>query len=357
MIRYALLLSAALLIAVCFACAPQFVPQPEVIALNASGPGQKTVKCTSADAFANSVMLGLDPNFRPEATGLHYPKHPSGAQLDPNVYASMKADLIAAFNLASSTFFRSQLCDLKGIFIKQPTCGNMNCYFESWGFRENQGNQSADQGKYVALSQSFWQGGNPAPPYHDYETMIMTNLIGVPGPQYTFANPDTSAMTILATLAHEVGHILWWEKGVAGFSCNNAPDGTSQFYTYSWQNQPNTQQFHLFGAPVSTDTSKSTANLTTLSTDIQNGHLDTAANDLTSIYGGEWASLFGTVSADEDFVETYKLLVLTTAQPGLTSLQIAPPYQPPFEFMTTYTDSTTKIYAKTQWVRKCILGL
>jgi hypothetical protein len=35
-----------------------------------------------------------------------------------------------------------------------------------------------------------------------------------------------------------------------------------------------------------------------------------------------WPSYFGSLAADEDFVETYVLMVLTNAQPKLTNLQI-----------------------------------
>jgi hypothetical protein len=88
-------------------------------------------------------------------------------------------------------------------------------------------------------------------------------------------------------------------------------------------------------------------------------HKVKAYRDLDNIYDyGYWASLFATVTPDEDFVETYKLWALTSASPGLNSLQItvngySPVYlvnpNPP-GFMT---DNQSDLYNKIQWIQAC----
>src|SRR6185312_4086010 len=87
-----------------------------------------------------------------------------------------------------------------------------------------------------------------------------------------------------------------------------------------------------------------------------------AATDLKRIYGGEWASLFATVAADEDFVETYKLVVLTdTSVPtptrqALTALKITIPRSGGIDILASLNDPKTKLHEKAQWVREQVFG-
>jgi hypothetical protein len=64
---------------------------------------------------------------------------------------------------------------------------------------------------------------------------------------------------------------------------------------------------------------------------IDHGHMTSALIDLEQLYqpAQPWATYFGAISPDEDFVETYKFYILTSAQPvpslnegPLTSLPI-----------------------------------
>jgi hypothetical protein len=58
-----------------------------------------------------------------------------------------------------------------------------------------------------------------------------------------------------------------------------------------------------------------------------------------------WASIFAAMSPDEDFVETYKFEVLTTANPPLTSVKIkVPGFDPPADIVADYRnpDTSTK---------------
>jgi hypothetical protein len=93
--------------------------------------------------------------------------------------------------------------------------------------------------------------------------------------------------------------------------------------------------------------------------DIQNNSPD-LTEDLASVYGGEWASMFATVSPDEDFVETYKMWVLTNAQTNpLTSLKVAIPNTNPqltpdmVLFFNGTAGTIYDLYKKGQWVQYC----
>jgi hypothetical protein len=69
------------------------------------------------------------------------------------------------------------------------------------------------------------------------------------------------------------------------------------------------------------------------------------------ISSAPWPSFFGSLAPDEDFVETYKLFVLTNANSPLTSLHLTIPTNPSYEGNIPYdlvvnknkTDLATKI--------------
>ena len=101
----------------------------------------------------------------------------------------------------------------------------------SWGFREGPGiytltgNQDHYQ-RYIATSAGPWSGqGVSAPTYSKYEQAILDLLLPHIGsftsnsaPQYQPANPgaEISAMSVLAALAHEFGHVLWYDTFPSG---------------------------------------------------------------------------------------------------------------------------------------------
>src|SRR6202035_752300 len=70
MIRYALLLSAALLTALCAACAPPPAPlaqQPILLGKRTSGVGILRATCNNVDAFnAKLFILNQNPRFNPD---------------------------------------------------------------------------------------------------------------------------------------------------------------------------------------------------------------------------------------------------------------------------------------------------
>jgi hypothetical protein len=156
--------------------------------------------------------------------------------VDPNILA----DMTAAFNAAPPSF-KDQLCSLNGIFISRHGCTGYDpstCNLRddeiadnSWGFREPDGD------KYIGISLGLWnnnvcQGSQRfcAPPFQTYHTRLLRALLdhtardklpSIPAGYQLPTNfasptvsPNTSAMSVLATLAHEFGHIYWWHNFV-----------------------------------------------------------------------------------------------------------------------------------------------
>ena len=133
-------------------------------------------------------------------------------------------------------------------------------------------------------------------------------------------------MTVLAALAHEFGHVLWYDtfRPTRGGPFDFLTFCRGSFFDNSWQrvNPPPTwrnfgevQDLHHIYDPAIAD----------LALAIGRAKSKQAAQLLDQIYRprAPWPSLFGAFSPDEDFVETFKLYVLTTAKPSpLVSLQI-----------------------------------
>jgi hypothetical protein len=295
------------------------------------------------------VQNGYTPSVK-----LSAPPAGTGTSIDPA--SNYATNLVDAFLLAPPSF-QNRLCSLTGIFVNGPVnCpGFADCFGNSWGYRVWPSKET-----YVAISAGLWNGtcldGSSPYSYHCYETDLLNTVVGwqgssPPPPQYGAANAaaDTLDMTILAALAHEVGHVRWYEvitpngPGVASydpnaFLCTSNP-GTPSFFSYSWkqsvQRPPPWRLFltrdkrkNGFGAP---DRHLFPPEIKDIDNAIDHGHMTSALIDLEQLYqpAQPWATYFGAISPDEDFVETYKFYILTSAQPvpslnegPLTSLPI-----------------------------------
>ena len=304
MIRSALLLCAGILVATALACAPVVAPpaSPPPFTVN-------TVNCSSPVAFAASVQT-LSANFVPNPLAPPGNGPPPGGSI---ANPSILTDLAAAFALAPPSFL-NELCGNTGnppvsLFVQDCPPAPVSCTVSSWGYR-----QRATGARFIALSAGLWQGTAPALPYPVFETAVIDNLVGVSGlASYVSASNDTPEMTVLAVMAHELGHIMWWNKGLMSRACPNPPPGVNRiFWQIAWQNPVGPPPFHNFGLQFPAD-----QRLRGPSKDevrARAGNPAVARDLLRQIYGGDWASLLANVAPDEDLIETYKLAVLTTAR-------------------------------------------
>jgi hypothetical protein len=268
-------------------------------------------------------------------------------------------DLQTAFN-AAPDFFKTQLCRLKGVFIIPRNA----LYPNSWGFRNP---NSPDDGGYIGLSQlDLWTdaSGNahPAIVLTDYENNVARSLLlGLNDPLPSFGtNTDTNTgtMTLLAVLSHEYGHFLWNKILVSppGADPDYSKFCPGIFPTASWINTFTTPikqvRYRRFGdfadAPVAImdpddpfgsadDPSAQEIKISTLKALLQQPtakKLKKARKIIVHLLKStkrSWPSLFGTFSANEDFVETFSLFVMSQATPPLSSLI----------FNTSYADGTS----------------
>jgi hypothetical protein len=272
------------------------------------------------------------------------------------VNSDVQMDLAAAF-AAAGTDFRTKLCGLNGIFIDPSGCtdpspGNTydpaTCNLSgalitgsSWGLRTYSPNPSPGE-RYIGLSLGLWNNNNPslpkkyrwscflpqkvcAPPFSSFLAAFLDIVIHMASPNSgnglfsVSVTPPTiaanPAMSVLAVLAHEFGHVYWFDSFVPspGGSFANSFCGGIFYPSANWERSPvgfppplpNAGRFIFFG-----DTSL-----------YSGSHVPGLPGTLHSIYsGGKWASALAAFSPVEDFVETFELSVLRRG--GLAGLQI-----------------------------------
>jgi hypothetical protein len=288
-------------------------------------------------------------------------------------------DLADGFNAAPPNF-RQKLCNLTAVYIDTTTCpGNPQSCFgaNSWGFR----NPNNTDERYLALSQGIWGsiGHSDAGRYSVYETNLLAQVMAQenmrwplssatpPRPAFSGAFSgstsidDVPALTVLAALAHEYGHILWYDVLKTPHNNNYKPSVLCRpnpnnkgggFFDNSWDgmdvNRP--RMWLRFGEMMGDQHAHGITQISTLARLIQTmttpDEFQMAAAAFDSLYdndnnsaSGVWPSLFGAISPEEDFVETFKIYILTRPETNshmpITSMQLnifgadsVPPNQP-----------------------------
>jgi hypothetical protein len=332
MIRIVLLVVAGVFTVVCSACAPA----PSV--LPASGIGTGLLDC-DATQFANSVQI-LQARYDP--TSLTPPT--TGTYLDKTTNPGAWQDLSDAFDAAPKKF-KQRLCTTS-IFI-DPYYDPKNPL--AWGFRKPNTMQ-----RFLGLPGSLWGGGNlteHAGKYSEYETELFGRIfersIGrswdknsayppIYGQPKSSGTPvDTPATTVLAILAHEYGHTLFYElfkandpgstaMSAQGF-CRTSAAATDGYFDDTWASITVPSNYWTDFGAVTDSHSDGLVQIQDIQAEFRytNPNWKNIATYVAALYGddnynapgrapsGLWPSLFGAISPIEDFVEGFKFAVLT----------------------------------------------
>jgi hypothetical protein len=365
--RIATLLCAGVIMAVCFGCGP--APQPAPSGSPGGGPSGVSATCPDNTTFLSHVQFvpnGYDPSPHvsdPPPPGIGVPIG-NGSPYAP--------DLQAAFLLAPPAF-QARLCGLTAIYVNGPTtCSSLSsCSGASWGYRP----ANAPAQAFVAISAGLWSqtcpGGTPYS-FSCFESDVFDGVFGMDpsnsqAPRHGHANlqADNFEMTILAALAHEVGHVRWYQV-MNPTSSRNGYDPNSfcaaSFFGYSWVTPVKTPpQWRPFAQRGSSDLHLgSDPQISTIDAYVRAGNMAAAAPLLYQLYenGDPWSGYFGAISPDEDFVGTYEFYILTNAQDDpssgrghLTSLPLnfsdgRTPYSPDIPKDYFYRDGKPKLHDK-----------
>jgi hypothetical protein len=344
-----LLLGVGVFAALSFACTPIVTSPASLVAGSPFLPSS----CTATD-FLNKVSFLTNPPVISQG----------GLSATPGTAlpSSYVAGLTGLFNAAPSAF-QQVLCragaspplgvapdiGLDLVYVigscTGPTCFGSS---EGWWHQTSTGGHQ----RIVELSSSLWSYN-----YSGYETALTQSLLPQSGITYTSANIDNvNGMALLAALAHEVGHIRWYEWGLSnpvsycgggffgGWDASRTrfqpPPMASggyyrEFLDLAARNKvrptppppppgPPHQGYpyvHGSGGGPQIDDIDNTPHGAS-----QNAAL---RNLLWPPSTSPWPSLFAALSPDEDFVETYKLKVLLAASPPLNSVSLGiPPFNP-----------------------------
>ncbi len=359
----ALLLSVIVVASALFACVE---PPPPVATSAPAASLAASPLCRDSDKFLNKVSVLKLPYWPNPNGGSYQPPQPNGTITNPNI----REDLEQAFCSANQRV-KNDLLSVKGVFInpcieaKSSDCGSPNpkvcdpnnCVVpapldpqtviaNSWGFRDNYPN------KYIATSAALWKIRDHelqhAPIFIDYKTMRLGALLNRVAAQnvpnigrYVWADANTSAITVLAALAHEFGHAYWYDAFVP------SPGGPADFTKFcggrfylgagrkgTWAMPITFSQRWIDFADIRNSHQSDDVNISDLKSYLRSGAPDKAGNVLHRVlsgnqpngqpnrHGGPWASPLAALSPDEDFVESYQLYALTQATPKLTTLQI-----------------------------------
>jgi hypothetical protein len=358
-----------LLVCACAPTAPVGVSAPVLLAgISPTGRGLPSPSaplnpavCTQTGSL-NPVPFVSQP-FDPSLNQTPQPDTTTPVNLQTQ--SDINRDLTAAFTLAGNiTNLQQQLCSLGGIFIDPSGCRHdmsgawdpTTCNFSgaaiannSWGLRTYPPNTSPGV-KYIGLSLGLWNNKNTqlppmyqwncpnppyakvcAPPFYLFYQAFVDAIVQkiTPGSPYGSISitvmpsslQTSSALGILAVLAHEFGHVYWFDSFVVDPNTGAPNPGGSFVNKYfcnggfyplgNWQGIavalpfPNGTRWVKFADPVNYNGSD----------------VPGLPGTLHNIYhSGNWASALAAFSPDEDFVETFELFVIWKA--GLTTLEI-----------------------------------
>jgi hypothetical protein len=347
--------ASGLLALICTSCTPA-----QKAAVPAPGPTTGMLQhrahlCSDATSFIKSVRILKTP-YDPES--FTDPSADEAAELT----TQQMADLQRAFELAPA-YFRAEVCSLDGVFVDRSTCAdsdssqNQNippCYTFSWGFRNPQTGR-----RFVAISASLWRNGH-APRITEYSGSRLRALLAAlnAGPvKFWFDTVDSHdpanspGMTVLAALAHETGHVRWFDWNVlVAHQMQEAPHydfarlsqcGTNRLYFDDGWGSPSDPTRHdvpdsVFYAPpwlefaATADETKVVHDQPPQIADFKRDRLRAAptaqrqfyqprgsvrnlAQNLVLLYDARhpWPSLLGSLHPEHDLVETYVFGVLT----------------------------------------------
>ncbi len=269
-----LLVISGVVASLCGSCYPvPVVQQVAPVPLMAKVAKPRLTSCSTLDT---TKIVELDPGFvaavygqcpwnnraqgNQPATPCPNPPIPSQhPKLSPAQLGVIQGIIASAFGTAPQ-HLQDELCTVDNIFIDTDP-GSMNS--PAWGMLD----RSRQNAKYIGLSAGLFADTSQGA-YTRLETNIVEGLLypqpdpGTPPLQadaeewlnniWVQANDsaDTIVTSTLAVLAHEMGHIIWWNEDIPDTSClisQTNPSGI-QFPAINWLGPINNPHgFHRFG--------------------------------------------------------------------------------------------------------------
>jgi hypothetical protein len=274
--------------------------------------------------FVTDKACYLRRGFNPAANPVYPNYRPPQCDGSVNPASTEGRILQKAFDL-STVKVQRDLCELQNIFVS-----NFTSY--SWGFWEND-DQDPRNRSYIGISYAALQATET---FDDRENFFLMALINNanhwehdrPAHRSTFNgspnSQDVRGLALISLIAHELAHIHWYKhnrkRGFASTQCYR-----DKFLHVSWK--PGTEgmlrrfvRFGDEGAFEHKPGAPTVPHLRDVNSSVDAGNYDTASRQIYETVTQGFATLFGGVSPEEDFVETYRLLAIKNAKvPGSAS--------------------------------------
>lgn len=266
--------------------------------------------CMSSGATFGEKVQFVAPGFNPKSAVGAPPTSPPN--LSQSVVQNIRQTFQTSFSIAPQ-FLQDLLCTLDGVYV------DVNIGNRSWGYRD----QRTFDKRYLALSLSLFDTSGTAESFAAYSTIRINEIFGLLPQQGFYFAPamhhqtvvDGPEITVLAALAHEAGHIVWYDAMKPGGSysyrfCN-------AHFLDDWERIRPTDPWTNFGdLNPSYSEHKSAPGTDNVSVaDIQAvlGNAGQLTSILTALEGANsrWATPLGAFTPNEDLVETFQDVVLT----------------------------------------------
>jgi len=267
--------------------------------------------------------------YDPGKAGFGASYQPPACEKSKPVSEQQRETLANAY-VRAPDYMKAKLCRLTQLFVTRAS----RDAWRSWGFWEGP-DRSTRLSVYVAISE---QELGSKQSFADAENQTVRALLRLSNghrrsvarlPGLRTTGPEDPGSTVLGVLAHELGHALLADTNADGTDPRHPRRAVSgpprskcfdeAFLGASWDANrfyENGRRWVEFGDQHNNRQKNPDVrlNFDRLRIAVHRGRLDRADDAITNVYASkEFASVFASLSPEEDFVETYKYKVLADA--------------------------------------------
>lgn len=345
-------------------CAAQSPPTPPPSSVSAAQAPPSIPSTPPCDITAKV--------FLPPAGGASFANNfmPNGSYTRPmpttHASAGVRQDIQAVFSI-SPLYLQQELCGLNFILIDDSPGAPYG-----YAFWEGK-NQGDGTGHWIGLSPGVWTDQLSLIAYQSAILQDLLNIGSRTGYQGSYTPKYISAATtgtlpiddwhyaLLAIIAHEMGHWLWHSK------CSDGQDRVcdANFSRGGWGKIGDVPSLHDFGRPFAR--SKHAGGTPNYYEILDDFHVRTDATKLRRIFGRDhnflplpaqliiYPTFFGSLAIDEDFAETYKLMVLNDSNVISLVVELTDDVRDVADVMVNLTYPSSTLLQKAQFIRQNLL--
>jgi hypothetical protein len=310
-----------------------FVSAGSVQAAERAGPTEPPVShfqgsCDSDPDGKKFAAKACYTRYDPGRVGFGASYRPPACEKSKPVSEQQRETLANAY-VRAPDYMKAKLCRLTQLFVTRASSRDA---WRSWGFWEGP-DRPPGKGVYVAISE---QQLGAKQSFADAENQTVKALLGLSHNHRRFvarlpglrtSGPEDPGLMVLGVLAHELGHALLADTNADGTNPRHPRRKVSgpprskcfdeAFLGASWEPDRFYGRRWVEFGDQHNNLQKNPdvrVNFDRLRMAVRRGRIDRADDAIRNVYASkEFASVFASLSPEEDFVETYKYRVLADA--------------------------------------------